>query len=104
MLSVFFALAGAGIGLAETAESALVARLLPDHVRGSGFGLLGGVQAAGDLLASAVVGLLYAAVSPLVGFAYAGAWMALSLAVSALMRPSKVAAGDEDTAQSEDTR
>lgn len=74
-----FALAGAGIGLAETAESTLVARLLPDHLRGSGFGVLGAVQATGDLLSSAVVGLLYVIVSPTVAFGYAAAWMALSL-------------------------
>jgi MFS family permease len=87
LLLVAFALAGAGIGLAETAESALVARLLPDRLRGSGFGVLGGVQSAGDLLASAVVGVLYAAVSPAVGFGYAAGWMALSVTASAATRP-----------------
>jgi hypothetical protein len=34
LLVAAFLLAGSGIGLAETAESALVARLLPDHLRG----------------------------------------------------------------------
>jgi MFS family permease len=75
-----FALAGGGIGLAETAEGAWVARLLPDRLRGSGFGLLGAVQSFGDFASSATVGLLYTAVSPAVGFAYAAAWMALSAA------------------------
>ena len=70
-----FVLAGAGKGLAETAESALFARLLPDHLRGSGFGVLGGVQSFGDLASSAVVGVLWSVVSPLVGFAYAAGWM-----------------------------
>jgi MFS family permease len=74
-----FLLAGSGIGFAETAESALVARLLPDRLRGSGFGLLGGVQSLGDFASSAVVGLLWTAVSPTVGFAYAAAWMLVSL-------------------------
>lgn len=83
-----FALAGSGIGLAETAESALVARLLPDHLRGSGFGLLGGVQSFGDFASSAAVGLLYAAVSPAVGFAYAAAWMALSAGSSLIAVPA----------------
>ncbi|HEX3785832.1 MAG TPA: MFS transporter [Pseudonocardiaceae bacterium] len=83
-----FALAGAGIGLAETAESTLVARMLPDRLRGSGFGVLGGVQAAGDLLASAVVGLLYTAFSPLVGFGYAAGWMIMAVLCSVvLIRP-----------------
>lgn len=81
-LLIAFTLAGSAIGLAETAESALVARALPDHLRGSGFGVLGGVQAAGDFVSTAVVGVLYAAVSPALGFAYAGAWMALAALVA----------------------
>jgi MFS family permease len=86
LLLLLFCLAGAGIGLAETAESTLVAHLLPDRLRGSGFGLLGGLQSAGDFLSSAIVGVLYAAVSPTVGFAYAAGWMVLSVAASALLR------------------
>src|SRR6266496_1612908 len=82
---------GPRIGLAETAESALVARLLPDRLRGSGFGVLGGVQSAGDLLASALVGILYAAVSPAAGFGYAAGWMALSVTASAATRPAAAA-------------
>ncbi|MGE5292400.1 MAG: hypothetical protein ACM3ML_35480 [Micromonosporaceae bacterium] len=74
--------AGTGIGLAETAESAL-ACLLPDRLRGSGFGLLGGVQSAGDLVSSAAVGLLWAAVSPAAGFSYATGWMVLALLATA---------------------
>ena len=77
-LLIAFVLAGSGIGLAETSESTLVARLLPDRLRGSGFGLVGGVQSAGDFAASSVVRLLYAAVSPTVGFAYAAGWMLLA--------------------------
>jgi MFS family permease len=88
LLAAGFAVAGAGIGLAETAESTVVARLLPDELRGSGFGVLGAVQSAGDLLASAVVGLLYALVSPVVAFGYAAAWMAASLLVMGALRPS----------------
>ncbi len=86
LLLVAFCLAGAGIGLAETAESTLVARRLPDHLRGSGFGLLGGVQALGGFLSSAIVGVLYAAVSPTAGFLYAGGWMALSAVASSSRR------------------
>jgi MFS family permease len=87
LLLVAFALAGTGIGLAETAEATLVARALPDRLRGSGFGLLGVVQAGGDFVSSAMVGLLWATVSPTVGFGYAAAWMAASLtAVVALGR------------------
>lgn len=73
-----FLLAGSAIGLAETAESALVAGLLPDRLRGSGFGLLGGLQSFGDFASTAVVGLLYATAGPAVGFGYAAAWTGLA--------------------------
>ncbi len=39
-VALAFAAAGAGIGLAEPTESAVVAQLLPDRLRGSGFGVL----------------------------------------------------------------
>jgi MFS family permease len=82
LLAGCFCIAGAGIGLAETAESTLVAQLLPDRLRGSGFGLLGGLQSAGDFLSSTIVGLLYVAAAPTVGFAYAAAWMVLAVAAT----------------------
>jgi hypothetical protein len=89
MLLIAFTLAGSGIGLAETSESALVASMLPEHLRGSGFGLLGGIQSAGAFASSAAVGLLYTIVSPTVGFAYAAGWMLLSvLASGAIALPS----------------
>jgi len=77
-----FAAAGTGIGLAETAESPLVVHTIPDHLRGSGFGFLGAVQAAGDLTSSAVAGLLWALISPAAGFTYATLWMTASVITS----------------------
>ena len=82
-----FALAGIGIGLAETAESTLVALTLPDRLRGNGFSVLGLVQSLGDLGASLVVGLLWAAASPGIAFGYAAVWMAASVLASGLLRP-----------------
>jgi dipeptide/tripeptide permease len=79
-----FLLAGTGIGFAETAESTMVAQLLPDRLRGNGFGVLGLVQAIGDLASSAVVGLLWAVVSPETGFAYAAFWMVAALVAAVL--------------------
>lgn len=81
-----FVLAGAGIGLAETAESALVARALPDRLRGSGFGVVGGVQALGNLIGTAIAGILYTTISPTVAFGYAATWMLLAVAASAWFR------------------
>lgn len=89
LLLLGFLLAGAGIGFAETAESTLVAQMLPDRLRGNGFGVLGLVQSLGDLASSVVVGLLWAAFSATVGFAYAGAWMLASVVCSRLLRPPR---------------
>jgi MFS family permease len=86
-----FLLSGVGIGLGETAESTTVALLLPDRLRGNGFAVLGLVQAGGDLAATLVVGFLWAAISPTVAFAYAGAWMLASFLASwAIRRPAAV--------------
>ncbi|MEV4603498.1 MFS transporter [Amycolatopsis sp. NPDC049253] len=45
VLTLAFALAGIGIGCAETAEHAAVAALAPEELRGSAFGMLATVQA-----------------------------------------------------------
>lgn len=84
VLLVGFMLAGAGIGLAETAETTMVALALPDRLRGNGFGVLGLVQSFGDLGASVVAGAIWALASPTLAFGYVSAWMALAVAVSAL--------------------
>ena len=84
MLLAGFLLAGIGIGFAET-ESTLVAHLLPDRLRGNGFGVLGLVQSLGDLASSLVVGLLWALVSPTVGFTYAAAWMLAAVLATGLL-------------------
>lgn len=81
-----FVLAGVGVGLTETAESTLFAQILPAHLRGSGFGILGGVQAFGDFASSALVGLLWTVVGPEVAFLYAAAWVAAG-ALIAWLRP-----------------
>jgi MFS family permease len=83
-----FALTGAGIGLAEPTQSAVVCQLLPDRLRGSGFGVLGAVQATGDVVATVVAGVLYTVASPAVAFGYAAAWMAVAVIASGMLRPS----------------
>lgn len=81
-----FALAGAGIGLAETAESTMVALALPDRLRGNGFGVLGLVQSLGDLGASVVAGAIWALVSPTAAFIYAAGWMLVATAATTLVK------------------
>lgn len=79
ILAVGFVLAGIGIGCVETAEHAAVARLAPEGLRGSAFGLLATVQSLGNFAASAIAGLLWTLVSPTAAFIYAAAWMLLAL-------------------------
>ena len=70
-----FVLAGLGIGCGETAQSAAVGRWHQGSCGGSAFGLLATVQAGGNLIASAVAGLLWSAVSPLAAFVFLAAAM-----------------------------
>ncbi len=79
VLGVAFVAAGVGIGSVETAERATVALAAPDAVRGSAFGLLAAIQAVGDLVASAVVGLVWTLVSPVAAFALAAGAMVVAL-------------------------
>jgi len=88
-LLVGFVLAGIGIGFGETAESTVVARRLPDHLRSNGFGVLGLTQAFGDLGSTVIAGLLWSLVSPTVAFCYLTAWMIASLLASGLLRPDR---------------
>ncbi len=89
MIALAFAAAGAGIGLVEPTQSAVVSQLLPDHLRGSGFGVLGAVQAAGDLMATVVAGVLYTLASPAWAFSYAAVWMIGAALASGLLRPTQ---------------
>jgi hypothetical protein len=57
-LAPWFVAAGVAIGCVETAEHAAVAALAPVELRGSAFGLLAAVQSFGNLVASAIAGLL----------------------------------------------
>lgn len=85
LIGLAFILAGIGIGFGETAESTTVALMLPDRLRGNGFGVLGLVQSFGDLGATLVAGILWAVFSPTAAFIYAGAWMLASVVSSQLI-------------------
>lgn len=81
LLGVSFVVAGVAIGLVETSQHASVASLAPRELRGSAFGLLAGVQSFGNLVASALAGVLWTAFSPTVAFLYLAGWMLVALAV-----------------------
>jgi MFS family permease len=79
VLAVAFVLAGIGIGAAETAQTAAVAALAPENLRGSAFGLLATIQAGGNVAASAIAGALYTLVTPTIAFSYVATWMLIAL-------------------------
>ena len=80
LLAAAFIAAGIAIGCVETAQAAAVATLAPDDLRGSAFGLLAAIQSLGNLVASAVAGVLWTLVSPAAGLLFAAALMAVALA------------------------
>jgi MFS family permease len=83
-----FVLAGVGIGSVETAESAAVASMADESIRGSAFGLLAGLQSLGNFAASAIAGILWTAFSPTVAFVWLSAWMALACIAFLTTRPT----------------
>ena len=62
---IVFGVSGLYMGVWETLESSTSATLLPDELRGTGFGVLSTVNGVGDFLSSLLVGVLWA-VSPAV--------------------------------------
>ena len=70
-LLTLFLIAGLALSAEEVLEGTVAAELLPDTLRGTGYGVLAAVNGVGDLVASTTVGLLWATVSPAVGFSFA---------------------------------
>jgi len=71
LLIPLFLLAGLFSAITDTLEGTSAADLLPSESRGTGFGVLQTVNGIGDFASSAVVGILWAVVSPFVAFSYA---------------------------------
>jgi MFS family permease len=91
LLALAFLLAGIGIGLVETAEHSAVATLAQVDLRGSAFGLLAATQSFGNLVASAVVGVVWTLASPTVALAIPAVAMLIALVVlaaTARVRPA----------------
>ncbi len=66
-----FALAGIYVATEEALEDSLAAELVEQQHHGMGFGMLATANGVGDFVSSAVVGVLWTAFSPAVGFGYA---------------------------------
>ncbi|HND09082.1 MAG TPA: MFS transporter [Pseudomonadota bacterium] len=67
-LAGLFAVAGMVIGIEETIEGVLCARLAPPKLRGTAYGMLAATNGIGDMVASSVVGVVWAAYSPQLAF------------------------------------
>jgi MFS family permease len=80
LLAAIFACGGLVSGIKDTLEGAAAAQDVPAFHRGVGFGLLGAVNGAGDLVSSLTVAALWT-LHPAWGFAYAAAMMALGAAL-----------------------
>ncbi len=78
VLAASFIVAGLAIGCIETSEHVAVATLAPTDMRGSAFGLLATVQSFGNIVASALTGLLWNLFSPPIAFVYLAGWSLIS--------------------------
>jgi MFS family permease len=70
-LVLLFGLGGLYIAVEDTLERAIAADLLPEDLRSTGYGVLATANGLGDFVSSLVVGVLWTAVGPAAGFAYA---------------------------------
>jgi MFS family permease len=85
LLGTLFAAAGLTLAFEDTLESTITAAKVPPELRGTGFGVLATTNGIGDLVSSALVGVLWSAFGPAVGFGCAGALcLAATLAVARL--------------------
>ncbi|MFO0749300.1 MAG: MFS transporter [Myxococcota bacterium] len=82
-----FALTGLYMGIYETVENTTAATYLPARIRGVGFGMLASVNGLGDLLSSAIVGILWGAASPTLAMLWVIACSLGGAAVIAATRP-----------------
>lgn len=69
-LGLFFLLAGIAIAITDALERTVAADLLPERLRGTGYGTLATINGIGDLGSITVVGFLWTAISPVAGFGY----------------------------------
>jgi MFS family permease len=86
LLGGLFALSGISVAAVDSLQGALAADLIPDEsIRGTAFGVLGTVNGIGDLISSALVGLLWWGISPAAGFGYAAVLMLLGAGLLRLL-------------------
>jgi len=72
-LVIIFILGGIYIAIEDALEGAIAADLLPQELRGTGYGVLATVNGLGDFFSSLIVGFLWTYASPFYAFGYAAA-------------------------------
>ena len=78
------------MGVEETLEDSFAAELLPNAVRGTGFGTMALVNGVGDFISSLTVGWLWAVFGARVGFGFAVLLMTIgSVAVWTMRYPAQ---------------
>jgi MFS family permease len=92
---IFFSLAGIFIAWEDTVEGIAVRDYVEDTVAGTAYGILGVVNGIGDFASSFIVGLLWTAVGPSWGFAYALVVGLLGVFFMARVPPSDGSASGE---------
>jgi MFS family permease len=85
-LVLLFAVAGIYIALVDSMEGAIAADMLPEHLRGTGYGVLSTVNGIGDFASSFIVGLLWTNISPAAGFGYGATLSILGAVVLFMIR------------------
>lgn len=91
-LVLVFCLSGIYIAAQDALEGAIPPDLVSSEVRGTAYGLMGAVNSVGDFGASALVGTLWTAISPVASFACAGALMFSGAMIIAIGRLSSTEA------------
>lgn len=85
----WFMLAGVAVGIIEAMEPTATAELLPEDLRGTGFGVLGAANSIGDFLSSALVGGLWTAFGATAGFGAAALCNVASVVLLLSMPPAR---------------
>ena len=70
-LVIIFVLGGIYIAIEDSLEGAIAADLLPQELKGTGYGVLATVNGLGDFFSSLIVGFLWSYASPIYAFGYA---------------------------------
>ena len=88
-LIIIFILGGIYIAMEDALEGAIAADLLPQELRGTGYGVLATVNGLGDFFSSLIVGFLWSYASPFYAFGYAAAMSLLGSIFIFSFRPNK---------------